>query len=76
MLRCFRPVFPRLTDAELATASMARLRQWDSAATLMLLVRVEREFQIRIEIEQAARFNSFRSVVRLVQSLLVRHADL
>lgn len=75
LVGCFRQIFPTLSDAEIRDASMRRLGTWDSAALLMLLARVEREFQVRFSQDQINTFTSFTSVLDLVRTASSRESS-
>ena len=68
LIACFRFVFPKLTDAEIRGASMRTLGGWDSAALLMLLSRVEREFRVRFDQAHIDAFTSFGSVLHRLRT--------
>jgi len=67
LLRCFRDVFPTLSDDEMRAAEMRRLGRWDSAALLLLLARIEREFGVDVDRARLGREASFRSIVERLQ---------
>lgn len=69
LIGCFEGVFPELTRAQIADASMRTLAAWDSLALLQLLMRIEREFGLRFEREQVRTFTSFRAIFDTLRSL-------
>lgn len=64
---CFLAVFPELSAGEIAGASAVSMGNWDSAASVALLAAVEEEFGINIEIDDFARFNSFKGFLEYLQ---------
>ena len=63
---CFEAVFPDLTEAEIATASMASVGAWDSLATVTLISIVEEEFHVSITTDDLAQFISFDLIADLL----------
>jgi acyl carrier protein len=57
---CFLAVFPELSWDEITHASSTTVRGWDSVAVVTLLAVVEEEFEISIEVEDPAQFDSFQ----------------
>jgi acyl carrier protein len=57
---CFLTVFPELRADEIVGASTASVGNWDSVAGVALIAAVEEQFGINIEIDDLARFNSFK----------------
>lgn len=64
---CFSAVLPRLTPEELRQASATSVESWDSVATVTLLAVVEEEFDIIIDDEDPARFDSFKNILAYLQ---------
>ncbi len=48
LTKCFAAVFPDLPAAEIPSASLGRVPNWDSLATINLIALIEEEFQIQI----------------------------
>jgi acyl carrier protein len=69
---CFSMVLPELAPAEIGRASVTSVESWDSVATVTLLVVVEEEFGINIDVEDPARFNSFKSILTFLQQAAMR----
>jgi acyl carrier protein len=69
LVACFKQIFPALTEPEIRAASMRRLGTWDSAALLMLLARVEKEFRVRFSDTQLNAFTSFSAVLDLLRAM-------
>ena len=67
LLRCFRGVFPTLSDDEIRAADMRRLGRWDSATLLLLLARIEREFGVDVDCGQLGRATSFGLILERLQ---------
>ena len=63
---CFRAVFPELSEAEAAVASVSTLAAWDSVATVTLAAAVEEEFGLQMEPEEIEKMNSFASFFNFV----------
>jgi acyl carrier protein len=59
LIRCFRAVFPRLSEADAVRANTNRTPGWDSLATTNLVAAVEEEFEVQFEAEEIDRLNSF-----------------
>lgn len=57
---CFLAVFPELSWDEITLASSTTVADWDSVAVVTLLAVVEEEFELSIEVEDPARFDSFQ----------------
>jgi acyl carrier protein len=63
LLRSFAAVFPELSEAQLAEASLGSLEAWDSVATITLLSLVEEEFGVSFEPEDLGRLTSFAKIL-------------
>jgi acyl carrier protein len=61
LIRCFRAVFPQLSEVEAPRASMDRVGGWDSVATATLTAVVEEEFEIQFDAEEIENLNSFQA---------------
>lgn len=61
LVRCFQAVFPELTSAETARASVNRVAMWDSVATSTLAAAVEEEFEIRFDPREIEKLTSFQA---------------
>ena len=66
---CFASVFPDLSANEVTEASSASVQNWDSVAGVALLSVVEEEFGISIEIDDLARFNSFKGFLNYLKEV-------
>jgi acyl carrier protein len=60
---CFSTVLPELTPEEIPQASATSVKSWDSVATITLIAVVEEEFEINIDVEDPAQFNSFHQIL-------------
>lgn len=74
LIACFRRVFPTLPEATLKAASMKTIGTWDSAALLLLLATVEKEFHVQLDPMQVNQFTSFTSILALLDSLDTRES--
>jgi acyl carrier protein len=64
---CFLAVLPQLAPDEVVQASATCVESWDSVATVTLLAVVEEEFGISIDVEDPARFDSFKNILAYLQ---------
>jgi acyl carrier protein len=64
---CFLSVFPDLATTEIAQASSTTVQSWDSVANVTLLAVVEEEFGINIEVDDLAKFDSFKGILSYLQ---------
>jgi acyl carrier protein len=62
LIRCFRAVFPELSDAEVMRASTKRTSGWDSLATTNLVAAVEEEFGVEFAASEIERLNSYAAI--------------
>jgi acyl carrier protein len=62
LVMCFSNVFPSLPTAEIPTTSMISVEEWDSVATVTLLVVIEEEFEVQFEPGDLEVMVSFDSV--------------
>ena len=62
LVTCFQAVFPDLPEAAIRHASQATVPAWDSVATITLLNVIDDEFQVLLDYERLAEFNSFRTI--------------
>ncbi|HEY7306811.1 MAG TPA: acyl carrier protein [Bryobacteraceae bacterium] len=67
LMKCFQLVFPELPDAEIHAASQSSVPEWDSVASITLLNVIEDEFQITMDLERAAEFDSFQRIEDYLQ---------
>jgi acyl carrier protein len=73
---CFLAVFPDLATNDVAQASTASLQSWDSVANVTLLAVVEEEFGISIEVDDLAKFDSFKGILDYLESNGTAHTNL
>ena len=59
LLRCFRVVFPDLTETDLRAASQDSIEAWDSVATITLANVIEDEFHRPVDFERLDELTSF-----------------
>jgi acyl carrier protein len=69
LVSCFLSVFPELAPEDVEQATSASLEGWDSVASITLLTVIEEEFGINIEIDDPARFNSFKNISAYLQEI-------
>jgi acyl carrier protein len=67
LTECFLAVFPDLSSDVITQACSTSVQSWDSVATVTLLSVVEEEFGISIEIDDPARFDSFKGILSFLQ---------
>jgi acyl carrier protein len=60
---CFAAVLPELSADEIRTASASGTAGWDSVTTVTLIAVIEDEFQIAIDLDDPARFDSFHGIL-------------
>ena len=61
LIRCFRAVFPQLSESDAPRASMNRIAAWDSIATATLTAIVEEEFGIQFDADEIENLTSFQA---------------
>ena len=61
--RCFLAVFPELSNAQIASASVETLPAWDSVASVTLVALIEEEFGMKFELDALDRLVSFRAIL-------------
>ncbi len=66
--KCFRAVFPILSDASIPGASVATVARWDSLAAITLLHVVEEEFQTAVDLDKLAELDSFESLAEYLSA--------
>jgi len=59
--QCFQAVFPRLKQADIATASSETVSDWDSVAQVTLISVVEEEFAVVLPEEEYGEMLSFEA---------------
>lgn len=64
---CFTSVLPELSADEVRNASAAGTAGWDSVTTVTLIAVIEDEFQIAIDLDDPARFDSFQGILNYLQ---------
>jgi acyl carrier protein len=67
---CFSAVLLELAPEEISQASANSLKSWDSVTTVTLLAVVEEEFGISIDVEDPARFDSFKNILTYLQEVI------
>ena len=62
LVKCFKAVFPNLTDEEVMLASITSVSEWDSVAAISLIVVLEEEFGTEISPDEIENLISFELV--------------
>jgi acyl carrier protein len=60
--RCFRATFPDLPLEDIPSASVERVREWDSLHTVILIAVLEEVFDVRIPSHRYPDLRSYASV--------------
>jgi len=64
LVECFSAVFPALSQEEIVFAKQADMAEWDSLATVSLLMLIEEQFEISIPPEQFEDLVSFEAFLK------------
>jgi acyl carrier protein len=64
--RCFRAVFPELSDAQIEQADITNVARWDSVNQIMLMTVVGEEFGVELDIEDLERLGSYKGFLEYV----------
>lgn len=67
LANCFCAVFPELPRDEIIQASSTTVQSWDSLAVVTLLAVIEEEFEISIQEDDLAKFDSFQRILSYLQ---------
>ena len=62
LTKCFRAVFPELTDAQIESADMKNTPRWDSVNHIMLITVIDEEFGVDLDLEDLDLISSFRGL--------------
>ena len=68
LVKCFKAVFPNLTDEEVMLASITSVSEWDSIAAISLIVVLEEEFGTEISPDEIENLISFDLVRNYLES--------
>ena len=71
LVSCFAAVLPELNADEIRSASAAGTAGWDSVTTVTLLAVIEDEFQIAIDLDDPARFDSFQGIINYLREVAI-----
>jgi acyl carrier protein len=63
LVRCFSAVFPSLAASDMAQASTASVKEWDSVASVTLFAMIEEQFGIEMDIQDLAEMVSFERIL-------------
>lgn len=66
LVECFRAVFTDLPNGAIPDASMNSVANWDSLATITLVLVVQEEFGLQIEPEDLGQFVAFDRILEYV----------
>jgi acyl carrier protein len=67
LINCFAIIFPELSTDEIIEARSTTVHNWDSVAGVTLLAVVEEEFDVNIDSDDLAKFNSFEGFLRYLR---------
>lgn len=68
LTKCFLAVFPDLPAEEIVAATPDSVKNWDSVATLNLLMVVEEEFGVEIDFTEMLDILSYRQIAAYVRT--------
>jgi acyl carrier protein len=71
LIKCFKAVFPALSEAEILLASFTSVADWDSVAAINLLTLVEEEFGIEVPAEDIENLISFALILHYLDETYV-----
>lgn len=63
LIECFQAVFPELSEEEIPRASLTSVADWDSVASINLIVVIEEEFGAPIPPEDVENLISFELIL-------------
>jgi acyl carrier protein len=69
--KCFRVVFPELSDSQIESADMTNTARWDSVNHIMLITVIGEEFGIDLDLEDFDRLTSFSGLRECVAAACV-----
>jgi len=69
---CFHRVFPKLSDEQTLAARAGRLAEWDSVASITLLVLIEEEFGVAVDPGDFEEGLSFQGLLGRIQGSNMR----
>ena len=67
--RCFSAVFPKLSPAQIAAASVESVEGWDSVASVTLIALIEEEFGIQFQLDALDHLLSFHAILDYLNNL-------
>ena len=68
LVTCFTAVFPKLTRAEVESATPLTVPAWDSLANVMLVTVIEEEFGLEIPVEELPQLGSFDRLLEYLET--------
>jgi acyl carrier protein len=63
LTKCFLAVFPQMMPEEVANATTASMKNWDSVASVTLFSLIEEELGIALSLDALDEFNSFQHIL-------------
>ncbi len=66
LVRCFNEVFPQLDEDQIVVAEHSHLQEWDSLASITLVVIIEEEFRCTLPDDLVAELTSFERILAVV----------
>lgn len=73
LTRCFLAVFPNLNASEADAATPATVSDWDSVATLNLLLIIQEEFGVEIEFADLMDALSYQRIADYLENEAQKH---
>ena len=70
LVRCFASVFPKLSEAQIRSASNSSVEEWDSLAAVTLVALLEEEISVKIDLQDLNMLSSFESIRDYVERQL------
>ena len=62
LIKCFRMVFPKVSEDHVPRASLVETPTWDSLASVTLIAAIEGEFAMEIPLGDYEQMSSFESI--------------
>jgi acyl carrier protein len=68
--KCFSAVFPQLSPAQIATATLENTSGWDSVAQVTILTLIREKFGVDIDFERFEGADSFSRIVAVLREVI------